>query len=230
MGQQVKIINFLDGENGVTEKIKKAMYEAAKQFVYIGFLLWEVKEYQYYVTSGYKDVYEYAEKELNFKKSSTKNFIAVATEFGNKYYNSPITSCSYLPTMNLKPEYKDFKYSQLVEMLAMSEPQRKKIKPEMTVKQIREIKKQPEAPEFGLEPNWETTPLPLPDINPENQNQITKNGQTSGRKLEYTITMDRADWEIIITNLEDDIKYNYDDPGTQKAMQRIIDEIKGIIN
>ena len=68
----------------VTEKIKKAMYETAKQFVYIGFLLWEVQEYGYYSEKGYADVYEYAETELGFKRSSTKNFIAINIKFGSR--------------------------------------------------------------------------------------------------------------------------------------------------
>ena len=42
----------LHGSFGVTEKIKQAMYEAAKQFVYIGFLLWEVQTYGYYKEAG----------------------------------------------------------------------------------------------------------------------------------------------------------------------------------
>lgn len=100
-------VTYLDGPMGVTEKIKKAMYDVARQFVYIGFLLWEVKQYHYYREKGYKDVYEYAETELGFKRSSTKNFIAISETFGNKYYNSPCTS-SILPTMQLKPTYEQF--------------------------------------------------------------------------------------------------------------------------
>lgn len=41
----------------------------------------------------------------------------------------------------LKPEYQDFSQSQLVEMLPLSVDQRKKVKPSMTVKDIRQLKK-----------------------------------------------------------------------------------------
>lgn len=161
----------LDGDLGVTEKIKKAMYDAAKQFVYIGFLLWEVKQYHYYGEKGYSSVYDYAEAELGFKKSSTKNFIAVAETFGNRYFHSPWTR-SVLPTMTLQPEYKDFNYSQLCEMLSMSDKQRAKVTPDMTVKQIRELKREGEP---DLPPDMETIPIPLPDDAPES-------GQTSGQQ------------------------------------------------
>lgn len=165
----------LDGALGVTEKIKKAMYDAAKQFVYIGFLLWEVQEYNYYIEGGYQNVYEYAENELNFKRSSTKNFISIAQTFGNKYYGerAQIGGC-ILPTMNLQPKYEQFNYSQLCEMLAMSPAQREKVSPDMTIKQIRALKKEPE---FELEPNYETTPITLPD-DPNAENV----GQTSGQE------------------------------------------------
>lgn len=126
----------LKGERGVTAKIKQAMQETAKQFVYIGFLLWEVKQYEYYYEEGYDNVYQYAEYELGFKRSSTKNFIAICENFSKKdeHFNS-------LPTMFLDDRWNDYQYSQLTEILAMSPAQRKQTKPNMTVKQLREIKK-----------------------------------------------------------------------------------------
>lgn len=139
-------ISHLHGSNGVTEKIKKAMYESAKQFVYIGFLLKEVRDYSYYEEGGYENVYEYAEFELGFKKSSTKNFIAIAETFGiQKWDYQGIRRETQ--TMSLQPAYENFNYSQLVELLAMSDAQRKQAKQYMTVKQLREIKKQPEKVE-----------------------------------------------------------------------------------
>lgn len=116
------------------------MYDAAKQFVYIGFLLKEVRDYGYYEEAGFNNVYQYAEFELGFKKSSTKNFIAIAETFGvNKYnYGGRIHEQQ---TMSLQPKYEQFNYSQLVELLAMSEAKRDKATPDMTVKQLRELKK-----------------------------------------------------------------------------------------
>jgi len=75
-------VTFLDGPNGVTEKIKKAVYDVTRTFVYIGLLLYKVQAYRYYEEKGYQSVYEYAEAELGFKRSSTKNFIAINSVFG----------------------------------------------------------------------------------------------------------------------------------------------------
>lgn len=130
--------DHLHGSTGVTEKIKKAMYDAAKEFVYIGFLLQEVKEYEYHWEGGYANVYEYAEAELGFKRSSTKNFIAIAETFG-----TTTRGCDTIHTMSLQKEYSSYNYSQLTEMLSMSAAQREKASPTMTVREIRELKKEP---------------------------------------------------------------------------------------
>ena len=140
-----QLSNNLHGVNGVTEKIKRAMYESAKQFVYIGFLLKEVRDYKYYEEGGYESVYVYAEFELGFKKSSTKNFIAIAETFGSyEYQYEGITTKS--TSMNLQPAYEKFNYSQLVELLAMSPEQRRQADPNMSVRQLRKIRKTPTTP------------------------------------------------------------------------------------
>lgn len=127
-------ITYLDGDFGVTEKIKKAMYNVCKEYLYIGFLLREVKDYEYYKEKDYTDVYDYARQELGFKKSSVKNFIAISDTFclvqkGTK-------------TMFLEDKYERFKYSQLCEMLSLSDKQRENVSPDMTVKEIRALKKE----------------------------------------------------------------------------------------
>lgn len=158
------ICNHLHGERGVTQKIKKAMYDAAKEFVYIGFLLWEVKEYEYYYEGDYESVYEYAEAELDFKRSSTKNFIAIAETFGTIK-----KGCDTTHTMSLQKEYSDYNYSQLTEMLAMSPAQREKANPSMTVRDLRSLKQKDKKEAI------KNTPPP-----PSMQQYLT--GQTSGQK------------------------------------------------
>lgn len=176
------ICNHLHGERGVTQKIKKAMYDAAKEFVYIGFLLWEVKEYEYYYEGDYESVYEYAEAELGFKRSSTKNFIAIAETFGTVK-----KGCDTTHTMSLQKEYSDYNYSQLTEMLAMSPAQREKANPSMTVRDLRSLKQK------DREEAIRNTPPPAsmqkePKIDFEALDKIigrskTNNaGQTSGHK------------------------------------------------
>lgn len=161
--------NHLTGDRGVTAKIKEAMQEAAKQFVYIGFLLWEVKEYRYYYELNYESVYDYAENELGFKRSSTKNFIAICETFCRRDQ-----SYKELPTMFLEDRWSDYQYSQLTEMLAMSPAQRQETKPSMTVRQLRDIKKAPAIIDAD------------PEIDFETLDKIIARGQTSGQIHEPT--------------------------------------------
>lgn len=152
MGAYELEICHLTGTNGVTEKIKKAMRNAAREFVYIGFLLWEVKRYEYFYEMNYGSVYEYAEAELGFKRSSTKNFIAICEEFCKR-----CDSDKTYPTMHLDDRWNDFKYSQLTELLSMSAKQREQAKPSMTVKQLRELKKADDQQEPKVKSNGQTS-------------------------------------------------------------------------
>lgn len=116
-----------------TKAIKKSINEISKHFIFIANRLWNIRFYEMYKGKGYKDIVEYSEKELNFKRRSTYNFISIAEHYLN-FENG-------YPTLELKEEYKEYKYSQLTEMLSLSEEQKKTVNPDMTIKDIRETKK-----------------------------------------------------------------------------------------
>ncbi|MCX7748829.1 MAG: hypothetical protein N2645_18365 [Clostridia bacterium] len=134
--------SMLSGEHGVTSKIKRTLKDIANNFVYIGFLLWEVREKKCYLQDGYSSIVDYAQQELGFSKQTTYNFISVCEKFS-------ATDKEGRPTMHLSLQYKDFSYSQLSEMLSLSPERRRIITSDMTVKQIREVKK--EVQTSGLE-------------------------------------------------------------------------------
>ncbi len=94
----------------------------------IAWRLREAKDRDYASELGYKDIYELSESEFGFKKSSTAAYIAIANEFMR------------MSDMDVQTEYKSFSYSQLVEMLSLDYYDRRQIKPDMTVKQIRKYK------------------------------------------------------------------------------------------
>ncbi len=122
---------YLDGH---TDKITKTLKEVASSFCYIGFLLWEVRRYKYYESRNYSNVVEYAEKELGFKKSTTMNYIRLCEVFSTR-------TASGDPSMNLNLQFQDYSASQLTEMLSMSNEAIKLASPDMTVKQLRDVKK-----------------------------------------------------------------------------------------
>lgn len=73
-----------------------------------------------------KDIYRYAFLRFGLKKTSTFNLIGIARTFAN--------------SGKLLKQWEAYSYSQLCEMLSMSDEERKKVTPDMTIKQIRELK------------------------------------------------------------------------------------------
>ena len=91
----------------------------------IAFRLHEAYTQCYHLELGYKDVYELAEIEFGFKRSTTAAYIGVS----RAYVGSD--------KQPVKP-WSEFSFSQLVEMLPMDSYDRTKITPDMTIKQSRE--------------------------------------------------------------------------------------------
>lgn len=118
-----------------TKKINETMDKVKNDFMYIGFLLWEVNHFKYYESKGYCSVVEYAEKELGFKQSSTYNFISICEKFSAKKESG-------YPTMQLDQKFKDYNFTQLVEIKSLNVEQLKSINSNMSKKQIREKKKE----------------------------------------------------------------------------------------
>lgn len=75
-----------------------------------------------------KNIYEVAEHCFGLCKSTTANIIAIAKKFGHMM-------------VTLKPEYEKYNYTQLREMLPLSDEQLKLVNPEMTEQEIKAIKK-----------------------------------------------------------------------------------------
>lgn len=117
------------------ELIHTSVQKVAAEFVYIGFKLYECDKYHEYTCLGYDNISDFAFSELGFKKSSTYNFIRVYKRFAEK-----------LPGVDeyqVTQKYKDFSFSQLCELLALSDEQIEiaQICSSDTVKEIREKKK-----------------------------------------------------------------------------------------
>ena len=85
--------------------------------------VWSFKKARYC-----KNIYELAEHCFNLPKSTTINIIAITKKFG------------YLMS-SLKSEYEEYSYTQLTEMTALSDEQLKLVNPEMTVQEIKALKK-----------------------------------------------------------------------------------------
>lgn len=81
----------------------------------------------------YSTIVEACQAELGFKKSTTYNMINIVKRFGRP---DSYGSISYQSFVNL-----DYSYSQLCEMLSLSDKQLESVSPQTTVKELREMKK-----------------------------------------------------------------------------------------
>lgn len=105
------------------------MQETANNFVKIGFLLKQARDTDILKESGYSGMGEFARKEYGLDSSTTSRFIAICDRYG-------------AGDDRLLPEYAEYGYSKLAEMLTLPESVADAITPELTKEEIREIKQE----------------------------------------------------------------------------------------
>lgn len=117
------------------------MNDIRENFIRLGFHLSEMLNNKYYEDFGFLTIEEFAAANLGMDKSNVYRYIRVFQQFAcaDASYDGGLKSipCKYV----LGDRWKDFSYSQLTEMCNMSPDQRMICRADMTVKQIRELKK-----------------------------------------------------------------------------------------
>ena len=103
-------------------------------FLSVAFRLHQLKAHGFssLVAYGCADIYEFAKRRFGFGTTTTKNFLAIYDKF---------MIADGMNTPMLKEEFKDYGYSQLVELVPV-ESHLDEFSPSMTVKEIRKKKKE----------------------------------------------------------------------------------------
>ena len=115
--------------------ILKDCNDLRMSYIHLGFHLILFERGLYYEDFGFSSFDEFCAVNLGLDKSVVSRCMNVASRFSMKNVSSPAA------TMFLDDKYKEFSYSQLCEMLPLSDEELKDIKPSMTIKQIRDYKK-----------------------------------------------------------------------------------------
>lgn len=164
---------LLPSAQNFLQHAKQYIKEIGDTFFLVGCHLYEAQIYHYVETLGYNSIEELAEAELDLSKSSTYNLINVFKRFCDRdeYGNHKIW---------IKPAFKKYKYSQLVEMekaYCLSNNIEKEIPPSTPVRVLKEyikyLNKNPgdhkDLPQWRAE--QEQTPVlpPVSDNNPINE-------------------------------------------------------------
>lgn len=125
--------NFMDPKNvGYQDSIdiiSEELHKTRRSFVKIGWYLKHINAAEMYKEDGYVNIYEFAHDKFNISQSTATRFINLCNEFSIGH-DSP----------ELDEKYLDFSVSQLFEMLPMKQEQKEQVTPDMTIKDIREIK------------------------------------------------------------------------------------------
>lgn len=127
-------LEVLDKKNDITSLddsinvIKNKLGSIVHDFLIISTELSFIYKKKLYEIKGYSNIVDFSQSELGLDKDKTYRFL----KLNDTYFDSK--------TFNVKEEYKNFNYSQLVEMMYLPEATRKEITPDMTVRQIRNKK------------------------------------------------------------------------------------------
>ncbi len=111
------------------KQFDSCMQATANNFVKIGYLLKQARDTDILKESGYSGMGEFAKAEYGLDNSTTSRFIAICDRYG-------------AGDDRLLPEYAEYGYSKLAEMLTLPESVADAISPEVTKEEIREIKQE----------------------------------------------------------------------------------------
>lgn len=124
--------------------LREKMYNLKMNFIAAGYYLKYIRDHEQFREDGYESIWEFAEDNYGIKKSTASRWMAMNDKFSQDG-NSPI----------LAEEFRNFEKSQLQEMLYLDDKQMEAVTPDMTVKEIREVRK-PEEPVKELKKPDET--------------------------------------------------------------------------
>jgi len=162
--------------------IKSKSKDIVNNYILIGFTLINIKDNKLFTDNGYSSLVECVEKELNMKKSTCYNLIKIAENFGDP------------ETKQLKDDFKQFNYVQCLEMSTMSISERQLVTPEMSKREIQQLKN--------------SNRLEKENSRPVEQNEII---DEIVEVTNYTVVDAEADEPVPVENITEDSVYDLDD-------------------
>ena len=127
--------------------IGESLKSAARNVIAVGYWLKQIRDGRLYETAGYGSIWEYARERFGFSMSTASRYMARNDRF-SAGGNSP----------QLDERYQEYGKSQLQEMLSLDEEQLERVSPEMTVKEIRQLRgEREEIPEMAIPGQMEIT-------------------------------------------------------------------------
>lgn len=110
--------------------IRENLLGMSKSFIEIGYYLKYIRDNELFKQDGFESIWEFAEDQYGIKRTTASRWMDMNSRF-SKDGNTPF----------LEERYQDFGKSQLQEMLYLTDAQVDMATPEMTVKEVRRIKR-----------------------------------------------------------------------------------------
>lgn len=119
-------LNYQEAKDILREKLDNMKMN----FIAAGYYMKYIRDNELFREDGYESIWGFAEDNYGIKKSTASRWMSMNDKF-SQGGNSPI----------LAEEYRGFEKSQLQEMLYLDDKQIETVTPDMTVKEIREVRK-----------------------------------------------------------------------------------------
>lgn len=119
--------------------IRNGLKDAAQSVITVGYYLKAVRDNELFRSAGYETIWDYAWGEYGFSKGTASRYMKRNDRFSIGG-NSPI----------IADEFRAFNRSQLQEMLSLDDEQMSTVTPDMTVREIRELRRPKEIPYFEI--------------------------------------------------------------------------------
>lgn len=119
--------------------IRNGLKDAAQSVITVGYYLKAVRDNELFRSAGYETIWDYAWGEYGFSKGTASRYMKRNDRFSIGG-NSPI----------IADEFRAFNRSQLQEMLSLDDEQMSMVTPDMTVREIRELRRPKEIPYFEI--------------------------------------------------------------------------------
>ena len=136
--ENAEVLSFgkkdLNYYNRLLSGIEKGFMKASEAYVMIACNLWQINHNEYFRIDLYKTIADFGLDKYEMKKSTVHNYIKVIDKFGVIDDGKAI---------GLKEQFKDFKCSQLVNMLTMTPEQIEQVQPDWPVRTIIAFGKSP---------------------------------------------------------------------------------------
>lgn len=176
---------------GISNFFKKS--DASK--LGVAFRVEEIYRNQFYVIDGYKTIYDFTKSRFSFSRGKTSNYINVVNNFGEWVDKGGKLE----PSGKLLKEYKQFSITQLIVMLGMDVITRKHCTPDMTIRQLKELRRESNDDNATVE----ESPPEKPTEEPEDS--------APDRTDQADAPLDQQISDILILSVEDITSLSADD-------------------